>query len=667
MKTLRLFVVAAVLTCVGLSAAFQYQPPAATPPDAVALKTIQARADKLSDKLVQLRRLGVHDPFLADVEIYQKAAAWTLAYGEFYNKDAGDWTLAVIDRGLLRAAQQARGEAPWLHTPGVTVARGYRSALDGSVQPYAVTYPADYGKDPLKKWRVDVVLHGRSPALTEVSFLHAHLGEKAVAADLGFVQIDIYGRGNNAYRWAGEVDVQEALDSFIATERGLGRGKLLDPDRFVLRGFSMGGAGTWHLGLHRPDRWCVLGPGAGFTTTKGYVKGLPAKLPVQEEECLHLYDAVDYAENAFNVPVVAYAGADDDQLQAAKNVQEKLKPLNIPMTLLVAPGLKHLFPAEWQKKAEVEYAKAVAVGRPEYPPQVHFVTYTMKYPSCFWVEILGLERHYLLSLVDAKIGDKGYSVKTKNIRALDLKLPSSATREQIVVRVDGQELSVRPYTFGGNLHVYLEKSDKTWAVTLPEKLATARLRKLQKITGLQGPIDDAFTEPFLCVRSTGKPWHVPAQEFAAANLERFQNEWSKYFRGDLRVKDDVDVTAEDVASYNLILFGDPASNSLIRQVLPGLPLQWTAQEIAFDSKKYDAATHIPALIYPSPLSIDHYVVLNSGHTFHEPDYEKTNALLYPRLGDYAILKRVPTEKDKLATEVVQAGVFDDAWRVRSEK
>ena len=101
--------------------------------------------------------------------------------------------------------------------------------------------------------------------------------------------------------------------------------------------------------------------------------------------------------------------------------------------------------------------------------------------------------------------------------------------------------------------------------------------------------------------------------------------------------------------------------------MPGLPLQWTAQEIAFDGKKYDAATHVPALIYPSPLSIDHYVVLNSGHTFHEPDYEKTNALLYPRLGDYAILKRVPTEKDKLATEVVQAGVFDDAWRVRSEK
>ena len=38
------------------------------------------------------------------------------------------------------------------------------------------------------------------------------------------MQIDIYGRGNNAYRWAGETDVQEAVENFIAVEQLLGRG-----------------------------------------------------------------------------------------------------------------------------------------------------------------------------------------------------------------------------------------------------------------------------------------------------------------------------------------------------------------------------------------------------------------------------------------------------------
>ena len=66
---------------------------------------------------------------------------------------------------------------------------------------------------------------------------------------------------------------------------------------------------------------------------------VPEKLPPYQEACLHVYDAVDYAENSANVPVVAYAGEKDSQLQAARNIEAHLKPLGIPMTLLVAPGL----------------------------------------------------------------------------------------------------------------------------------------------------------------------------------------------------------------------------------------------------------------------------------------------------------------------------------------
>src|SRR5262249_43552218 len=159
-----------------------------------------------------------------------------------------------------------------------------------------------------------------------------------------------------------------------------------DPSRVVLRGFSMGGAGTWHHGLHRPDRWCVIGPGAGFVSTHGYVKNLPNRLPSPQEELLTVYDAADCAENAFNVPLVAYSGDQDPQKQAALVIESRLKPLGIPMTHLVAPHLGHSFPPEWQAKAEEQYLKHLDQGRPEYPKRVHFVTYTLRYPSCFWTE-----------------------------------------------------------------------------------------------------------------------------------------------------------------------------------------------------------------------------------------------------------------------------------------
>jgi predicted esterase len=663
MKPLRLLFSAAVLGTAAASLPSQdYAPPPSQPPDAATLKAITDRADRLGKALDSLRRRGVADWMRADVEVYLKAAEWITRHDEFYQKDYAAWTLDALDRGLLRAALLSQGQAPWLQETGHTVVRGYRSAIDGSVQPYAVTLPADYGKDPQRKWRLDFVLHGRGKTLTEVSFLHEHAGERDAPRGQDWVQLDLYGRGNNGYRWAGERDVFEAGDAFAGVERSLGRHPLLDLDRVVLRGFSMGGAGTWQVGLHYPSQWCVLGPGAGFTSTHGYVKDLPDPLPPYQEACLHVYDAVDYAENAADVPVVAYAGADDPQLQAARTIEEHLKGTDIPMTLLVAPGLKHEFPAEWRKKAEAEYQKYTSKGRSSYPAHVHFVTYTLKYPTCSWVTILSLDEHYQRALVDARQGESGLAVKTTNVRDLQLGLPPGTSR-QPALTVDGQRLEPRAILgTDGSQRLFLSKRGDTWSDVLPERLLVARLRQLHKVHNLQGPIDDAFTTPFLCVRGTGKPWHEGVQQYADAQLKGFQEEWSKYLRGDLPLKEDVDVTAEDIARNNLVLFGDPGSNSLIGQVLPGLPLRWTHDEVELAGKTAGAADHVPVLIYPSPLSTERYVVLNSGHTFHAREFRGTNALLYPRLGDYAILKPAGTEKDPGAAEVVTAGLFDDSWR-----
>jgi len=681
MKTLRCFVAlllpAFVLSLSILSLLAQtpspYAPPEPIKPSEEVLKKIEERKDKLTRNIQQLRRLNVRDPNLADIEVYLKAANWITRHNEFYQKEFADWTLEALDRGLLRASQQAMGEAPWYYQPGVAVVRGYRSQLDDSVQPYAVTYPEDYGKEA-KKWRVEVVLHGRDKNLTEVSFLHQHNGDKNAPKDQDYVRLDLYGRGNNGYRWAGEIDVTEAINNFYAVETKANRVQLLDDNRGVLRGFSMGGAGTWHLGLHNPTLWCVISPGAGFTTTHGYVKDLPDKLSPEQEACLHIYDAADYAENAFDVPVVAYAGADDPQLQAARNIEERLKPLNISMKLLVADKLGHQFPPEWQKKAAAAREEYTAKGRPEYPERVRFVTYTMKYPLCHWVEIGGLNRHYERASVDARRTEDGFEIKTASVRLLRLALWPGATRQPFTVKIDGQKVEVTPYLPAANastLSVYLRRQGENWQNVLPERLTVERFRKPQKVNGQQGPIDDAFMTPFLCVRGTGAPWHEATEDYARANFERFRNEWAKYFRGELLVKDDVEVTPQDLASRHLILFGDPSSNSLIAQVTDALPLTWTKDKITWEGKEYTSAEHVPVLIYPSPLSTAHYIVLNSGHTFHAADFQGSNALLYPRLGDYAILKLAANKKgekkDPLAVEVQKAGLFDEFWGLPAGK
>src|SRR5207248_2082464 len=95
---------------------------------------------------------------------------------------------------------------------------------------------------------------------------------------------------------------------------------------------------------------------------------------------------------------------------------------------------------------------------------------------------------------------------------------------------------------------------------------------------------------------------------------------------------------------------------------PKLPFRWTADALEAGGNRYDPATHLPMLIQPSPFDPSHYVILNSGHTFHEADFKGTNALLYPRLGDYAVVRPSPTAEDPAAFEVVTAGLFGEDWK-----
>ena len=156
--------------------------------------------------------MGITDPYLAEVEIYHKAAAWLLDQEKIDQKGVADATGEVLDRGLLRASQQVRarrrGSIRLAMRDSAPTAR-----IDGSIQPYAVAFPADYGKDRLASRRVDVVLHGRNDVSHGGLFLHEHDGLHNIPADQDWVQIDIFGRGNNAYRWAGELTCKKPSPS----------------------------------------------------------------------------------------------------------------------------------------------------------------------------------------------------------------------------------------------------------------------------------------------------------------------------------------------------------------------------------------------------------------------------------------------------------------------
>jgi hypothetical protein len=132
-------------------------------------------------------------------------------------------------------------------------------------------------------------------------------------------------------------------------------------------------------------------------------------------------------------------------------------------------------------------------------------------------------------------------------------------------------------------------------------------------------------------------------------------------RGDVRMKDDAAVSNDDIASSNLILFGDPASNRILAQIADKLPIRWTQDAVIVGRKSFSAADHVLVMIYPNPVNPQRYIVLNSGHTFGEKEFRGTNALLFPRLGDYAVIKLTKSPAGAVTEEVVLAGLFDEQW------
>lgn len=607
---------------------------------------------------------------VADAAIFQKGLQWALRYDTEFRPDDIALLRKAITRCTERQQQLSTGKSGWADRRG-QVARGYVSAVDSSVQPYGLYVPSNY--DPQRPMRLDVVLHGstRPVGLSELRFIARFDRGDDLATEpveeRPYIELHPLGRVENCYRWAGETDVFEAIEDVC-------RKYNIDRDRIVLRGMSMGASGTWHLGLKHPDRFVALGPYCGYVDTRNFSK-TPLKhflvvdeLPAHQDLGLHMLDSVDYAANAGVVPAIACMGEKDTFFDAHVIMGRAMEQEGLKMVNLISPGTGHTVDpathAEQMRRIK-EYADR---GLDHAPLSLRFVTWTLKYSRCHWLDVLSLGRHYERAEIAATLPETG-GVEIKDVRNITrfaLRPPASARAAQAgKVQIQDSTVPViaEQASKESTSRVVFELRDKTWrCLGNPASNATSGKRP-----GLQGPIDDAFTSRFLCVRGTGQPWNASVQTYADASLKRFAEEWSHYFRGELPVKDDAQVTPEDLAQSNLILFGDPGSNRWIAQALPQLPLSWTKETLRLGSESVPAAKHVPALITASPLpgAQGRYLVLNSGHTFREKELAAVNYLLFPRWGDWALLKIEQPASSPDLEAVIHAGYFDENWKLPS--
>ncbi|MCE9533994.1 MAG: prolyl oligopeptidase family serine peptidase, partial [Planctomycetes bacterium] len=596
-------------------------PPGVKVPDADA-KELAVGLEELKKLIDVLKIKSTTKPeslaLIPDVEVYYKAVHDALKYDEFFNvkdvaKDVAN-AKKLLQIGKERAEALAEGKHPWTTQTGVVV-RGYRSKIDGSVQPYSVAIPKDY--DFKKKIRLDFWCHGRGETLSELNFIQGASGGQFASDKM--IVLNLYGRYCCANKLAGEIDCFEALAHAK-------QNYAIDENRLVMRGFSMGGAACWQFAVHYPSMWCAAAPGAGFSETADFLKVFQNEKvdPTWYEKKLwHMYDCTDYALNLYNLPTVAYSGEIDSQKQAADIMAKAMKREGLELVHIIGPKTGHSY--EKAAKAEIieKIDKIADKGRDPYPAKIKFVTYTLSYNESFWLSVHGLEQHWERAQVEGEIVDKNtITIKSKNVTELLINFGAKnnalAVTGAIKVEIDGQTIdTAKVDRTEGSFILLLNKADGKWMSSVQFSGDTKVVKKQH---GLQGPIDDAFLDSFVMVKPTGKPLNEAMGKWCDTEMKHAAMHWRRQFRGEAPMKDDNDISDDDIRNSNLILWGDPSSNAVLKKIADKLPITWKDGKIVVGGETFDAGTHVPLLIYPNPLNPRKYVVLNSGFTFREYDY-----------------------------------------------
>jgi len=642
---------------------------------------LQAGVDELGRQIESLRgELKARPEALAllpDIAIFHKAIDWALRYNEFFEAKQVGIAKNFLERGKTRADELEAGTPSWLSSTGLVV-RGYVSKIDGSVQPYGMVIPEDWKPGESTGRRLDFWAHGRGEKLSELDFLNQRLNSVGEFNPPGTFTLHLYGRYCNANKFAGEVDLFEALDHARQHYS-------IDENQLVMRGFSMGGAAVWQFGTHFAGMWAAVQPGAGFAETREFnqVYADGKTPPTAWEETLYRwYDATDSVANLSNTTTIAYSGEIDGQKQAADIMiryarqdagnatppaagPNKVNPgdgspkatearvagtaPDLALYHVIGPQTPHKILAEAKPEVETLIAEALAKHEPS-PAKVRFVTYSLLYPEMKWVRVTGLEKQWDRSEVTAELQGDTIVASTANVSALEF----SPGKPVKTVILDGQTVAVAPA--GAVFH----KADSKW-VAGPAPAKPGTLTKTQNVCG---PVDHAFMSSFVFVRPTGSPLHEKTGAWAASELDHAIGFWRKVFRGEAPVKDDSAITDDDIANSNLILWGDPASNAILRKILPGLPLTWDGERLVLAGEAHPAAAVMPVLIFPNPLNPEKYIVLNSGPTFRE-DALLNNSQQIPKLPDWALIDINTPVDGKWPGKVVRAAFFDENWEVEA--
>lgn len=511
-------------------------------------------------------------------------------------------------------------EAAWQTT--------FTSEIDESVQEFSIREPANPDADG--PFDLVVSLHGAG--VNSINQAQANISREAMYV----LAPGARGPSNYDHEDFGRLDDLEAFR--IMKER-----YDIDENHVYLSGHSMGGHGTWHVGLTNPDRFAALGPSAGWTDHETYITvtfdrdklhtypGIKAVL----EKSLQKNLALPKTENAVDgtLPTFVLHGGEDESvptlhprtyvralanhgLSAKGEIGKRYSkpdPDAVDVAFLEVPGQPHYWdagigPGNDSVNHPDMFTYLRANERDPYPDRVRFFTTNLRVEdSKYWVTVTEQNQVHAPTIVDAEVTTEGITIQTENVANLELDLrvlrktdvdaPQRATINGETKRLPGR---------GG-------KKPATVDVAGGGQVSRGSRGKGQanskKSADQYGPLQEVHYDPYRLVYGTGGDDSEVATNYTLANI-RSQRLITRA-RAPATVIPDIAVDRQVMREYNLVLFGRPSSNSVLRGLQSDLPVEVDSNRATVAEETYTGDLGVE-YVYPNPRASENLVQVETG-------------------------------------------------------
>ena len=463
-----------------------------------------------------------------------------------------------------------------IKNPGQPQRKTFISDIDGSLQYYAVNPASSESNEPRALF---LSVHGASVEAINQAQAYHHKSWGHIVAPTN--------RRPYGYDWEnwGRIDAIEVLN--IAKEK-----YNIDPEKVYLTGHSMGGHGTWYLGVTYPDKWAAIGPSAGWNSFWTYGG---SRLMEQANPTEKLYYRSMSPSNTFglvenlrnNTGVYIIHGKDDKvvPVDQAYQMMDTLDKHGINYRFHEEPGAGH-----WWDNSDAPGAACV-----DWPPlfdyfarhripengEIRQVTFVTANPGVsaykHWLGIEAQINHLDISKADIEFvtGKNVFQGNTENVARLGLKLDHLESKDSIGFAIDGQSVQKVPYPEQEQQLWLSRNEDGTWE---PMNKPSDKLKGPHRYGTFKG----AFKNNFMFVYAT--QGSEQENEYAY-NKARYDAETFWYQgNGAIDIIPDTAFNATEYAGRDVIIYGNARSNAAWGELLTDSPIQVHGESISVGDK-----------------------------------------------------------------------------------